>query len=134
MKTDADPAVSSRGPSAAVLAAGDAAVFLVFTIIGLFSHGDSFTPYHLLRNIIPLEVSWFLVAVIVETYQHPSRARLAINWLVGVSAAIVVRKWWVGSPDGAKFWTFMAVALVTNGVFLVIWRLAASRLRTKTAA
>lgn len=133
MKPDIAPEVRSTGASAAVLAAGDAAVFVVFTVIGLFSHGDSFTPYHLLRNIIPLELSWFLVAVIVETYQHPGWARPAINWLVGVSAAIVVRKWWVGSPDGAKFWTFMAVALVTNGLFLVIWRLAASRLRTKAA-
>ena len=43
-------------------------------------------------------------------------------------AGVAVRTWWVGSPNGRDLWVFLTVALVTNGAFLLVWRLAASRL------
>jgi hypothetical protein len=117
-----------RLPENLFLPIGDGAVFLVFTAVGLVSHKDSFTPYHFLRNFIPLALSWYLVAVILDTYGKRGALRVAANWLLGVVAGVAVRTWWVGSPNGRDLWVFLTVALVTNGAFLVVWRLAASRL------
>lgn len=116
-----------------IIPIGDGAVFLVFTVVGLLSHNDTFTPYHFLRNFIPLTLSWFLVAIVLDTYgidafSKGGAMRLAVNWLVGVSAGVAIRVWWVGGPNGRKLWVFLAVALLTNGAFLVIWRLIAARL------
>lgn len=120
--------VPTQRSTLGVLVAGDAAVFAVFTAIGIRSHAVGFTAYHFLRDFIPLTLCWFLVALIVDTYGRGGRVRVGLNWLIGVTAGIIVRKWWVGDPNGKEFWTFMAVALVTNGVFLLIWRFLAAKL------
>ena len=111
-----------------LLPVGDLVVFAVFTLIGLQSHKDSFTAYHFLRNFIPLTVSWFLVVLILDPYDQPGWWRLAVTWVIAMPVAVAVRTWWVGSPNGPQLWTFLVVVLVTNGVFLVLWRLIASRL------
>jgi hypothetical protein len=120
----------------AVLAVGDAAVFALFTAIGIRSHAVGFTLYHFGRDFIPLTLAWFLVAMVVDTYGVGGRVRVGLNWLVGVTAGIIVRKWWVGDPNGSQFWTFLAVALVTNGAFLLVWRFLASKFlnRSRPAA
>lgn len=118
----------------ALLAAGDTAVFAVFTTTGLLSHHDGFTVGHFARNFIPLTLCWFLVSFITETYTTGGPVRVGINWLVGVTAGVIVRKWWVGSPDGSQFWTFMAVAIITNGVFLLVWRGIASKIAPRPRA
>ncbi|MEA2587952.1 MAG: hypothetical protein QOH66_879 [Actinomycetota bacterium] len=115
-------------PENLLLPIGDGAVFLVFTVVGLISHKDKFTPYHILVNFIPLTLSWFLIAVILDTYGTGGAVRVAANWLLAVVAGVAVRTWWVGSPNGRDLWVFLTVALVTNGAFLLVWRLAASRL------
>src|SRR6266851_7456576 len=111
-----------------LLPIGDGAVFLVFTVVGLMSHKDTFTPYHFLRNFIPLTLSWYLIAVILDTYGRGGVIRIAANWLLAVVAGVAIRTWWVGTPNGRDLWVFLTVALVTNGAFLLLWRLAASRL------
>jgi hypothetical protein len=120
--------VGRRMPENLLLPIGDGAVFLVFTVVGLISHKDKFTPYHILVNFIPLTLSWFLIAVILDTYGKGGAVRVAANWLLAVVAGVAVRTWWVGSPNGRDLWVFLTVALVTNGAFLLVWRLAASRL------
>ena len=122
-----------RMPDNLLLPLGDGVVFLVFTVVGLTSHKDTFTPYHFLRNFIPLTLSWFLVAVILDTYGKGGVLRVAANWLIGVAAGVAVRVWWVGSPNGKDLWIFLTVALLTNGAFLLVWRLAASRLLPRRA-
>jgi hypothetical protein len=117
-----------RLPENLLLPIGDGAVFLVFTVVGLISHKDKFTPYHILVNFIPLTLSWFLIAVILDTYGKGGAVRVAANWLLAVVAGVAARTWWVGSPNGRDLWVFLTVALVTNGAFLLVWRLAASRL------
>ena len=133
MRTGSPSTVRRRLPDRLVLAIGDGAVFAVFTVIGLMSHNDSFTPYHFLRNFIPLTLSWYLIAVILDTYGKGGALRVAANWLLAVVAGVAVRTWWVGSPNGRDLWVFLTVALVTNGVFLAVWRLAASRLVARGA-
>src|SRR6266571_4153295 len=98
-----------------VLPIGDAAVFAVFTVLGLASHRDSFTGYHFLRNFIPLALSWFLIAVILDTYSKGGVVRVTANWLLGVAAGVAVRTWWVGKPNGRDLWVFLVVALAANG-------------------
>jgi hypothetical protein len=128
MKTENRPLARRRMPENLLLPIGDGAVFLVFTVVGLISHKDKFTPYHILVNFIPLTLSWFLIAVILDTYGKGGAVRVAANWLLAVVAGVAVRTWWVGSPNGRDLWVFLTVALVTNGAFLLVWRLAASRL------
>ena len=128
MRTENRPGARRRLPDNLLLPIGDGAVFLVFTVVGLMSHKDSFTPYHFLRTFIPLALSWYLVAVILDTYGKGGAIRVAANWLLGVVAGVAVRTWWVGSPNGRDLWVFLTVALVTNGVFLLVWRLAATRI------
>ncbi|MEA2502243.1 MAG: hypothetical protein QOD01_2354 [Actinomycetota bacterium] len=128
MKTENRPLARRRMPENLLLPIGDGAVFLVFTVLGLISHKDKFTPYHILVNFIPLTLSWFLIAVILDTYGKGGAVRVAANWLLAVVAGVAVRTWWVGSPNGRDLWVFLTVALVTNGAFLLVWRLAASRL------
>jgi hypothetical protein len=123
-----------RLPENLLLPIGDGAVFLVFTVVGLISHKDKFTPYHILVNFIPLTLSWFLVAVILDTYGKGGALRVAANWLLAVVAGVAVRTWWVGSPNGRDLWVFLTVALVTNGAFLLVWRLAAFRLLPRSLA
>ena len=122
-----------RLPDNVVLPIGDGAVFAIFTVIGLMSHNDSFTPYHFLRNFIPLTLSWYLIAVILDTYGKGGALRVAANWFLAVVAGVAVRTWWVGSPNGRDLWVFLTVALVTNGAFLLVWRLAAARLVARGA-
>ena len=122
-----------RLPDNLVLLIGDGAVFAVFTVVGLMSHNDSFTPYHFLRNFIPLTLCWYLVAVILDTYGKGGALRVAANLLLAVVAGVAVRTWWVGRPNGRDLWVFLTVALVTNGAFLAVWRLAASRLMARGA-
>ena len=133
MRIGSRPTARRRLPDNLVLPIGDGAVFAVFTVIGLVSHNDSFTPYHFLRNFIPLTLSWYLIAVILDTYGKPGALRVAANWLLAVVAGVAVRTWWVGSPNGRDLWVFLTVALVTNGAFLLVWRLAASRLMARGA-
>jgi hypothetical protein len=133
MRTGSRSTTLRRLPDNLVLPIGDGAVFAIFTVIGLMSHNDSFTPYHFLRNFIPLTLSWYLIAVILDTYGKGGALRVAANWLLAVVAGVAVRTWWVGSPNGRDLWVFLTVALVTNGAFLLVWRLAASRLVARGA-
>ena len=133
MRTGSRSTARRRLPDNLVLPIGDGAVFAVFTVIGLLSHNDSFTPYHFLRNFIPLTLSWYLIAVILDTYGKGGAVRVAANWLLAVVAGVAVRTWWVGSPNGRDLWVFLTVALITNGAFLAVWRLAASRLVARGA-
>jgi hypothetical protein len=133
MRAESHATARRRLPDNLLLPIGDGAVFLVFTVVGLMSHNDSFTPYHFLRNFIPLALSWYLVAVILDTYGKGGALRVAANWLLAVVAGVAVRTWWVGSPNGRDLWVFLTVALVTNGVFLLVWRLGASRLVARGA-
>ena len=133
MRTGSRATARRRLPDNLVLPIGDGAVFAVFTVIGLMSHNDSFTPYHFLRNFIPLTLSWYLIAVILDTYGKGGALRVAANWLLAVVAGVAVRTWWVGSPNGRDLWVFLTVALVTNGAFLAAWRLAATRLVARGA-
>jgi hypothetical protein len=133
MRTGSRSTTLRRLPDNLVLPIGDGAVFAIFTVIGLMSHNDSFTPYHFLRNFIPLTLSWYLIAVILDTYGKGGALRVGANWLLAVVAGVAVRTWWVGSPNGRDLWVFLTVALVTNGAFLLVWRLAASRLVARGA-
>ena len=133
MRTGSPSTARRRLPDNLLLIVGDGAVFAVFTVVGLMSHNDSFTPYHFLRNFIPLTLSWYLIAVILDTYGKGGALRVAANWLLAVVAGVAVRTWWVGSPNGRDLWVFLTVALVTNGAFLAVWRLAASRLMARGA-
>src|SRR5260370_36581557 len=126
MRTGSRSTARRRLPDNLVLPVGDGEVFAVFTVIGLMSHNDSFTPYHFLRNFIPLTLSWYLIAVILDTYGKGGALRVAANWLLAVVAGVAVRTWWVGSPNGRGPLVFLTVPLGPHRAFPAGWRPAAT--------
>ena len=117
-------------PRESWLAVVDAGALLAFVVLGLRSHEASSTVAAVARTALPLLLSWFAVAAIVETYRAP-RARdsatrtraLLLTWGVSVPIAISVRTLVLGHPTGLELLTFLAVTLVVTLVLLVIGRL-----------
>jgi len=67
-------------------------------------------------------VSWLGFAALLGTYHRPGLATLWRTWVVAVPIALVGRSWWVGSPSGTRFLTFLAVGMAFTGLFLLIGR------------
>jgi len=54
-----------------------------------------------------------------------------ITWVIAVPVALLVRTWWVGSPQGGRIWVFVAVGLTFTLLFVSIGRaLVAASVRT----
>src|SRR5437764_12716731 len=119
MRTSSRPTARRRLPDNLVVPIGDGAVFAVFTVIGLMSHNDSFTPYHFLRNFIPLTLSWYLIAVILDTYGKGVAVRAAANWLLAVVAGEAARTSSGVSPNARDLWVFLRDDLTAIGASLV---------------
>ena len=121
----------SSGRGTVWFALADAAALIVFVLVGIRGHRTS-TIDGFLRNVGPLLVAWFLVAVLVHTYRRPGWRSLLRNWIVAVPAGLLVRTLIVGSPRGARILVLIAVGLAFTLVFLILGRLfarAVTRLR-----
>ena len=67
---------------------------VAFTVVGVLTHGASVGA--LFRDLALFLGCWFAVAVALKLYRRPSRARLLATWLVGISAAVLIRAAIVG--------------------------------------
>jgi hypothetical protein len=107
------------------LAATDAAAILLFTTVGLLSHG--FAPAGYLRDALPLLGAWFAVALALRLYARPSWPRLVACWAIAIPLGWLVRALVLGkSFDGGQL-AFLVVTLTFSLVFLVALRLVALR-------
>jgi hypothetical protein len=96
--------------------AADVAAILLFTTLGLASHG--FEPEGYLRDALPLLVAWLAVGAAVGLYRAPSRRRLVATWAVAVPLAWLGRALVLGRTiDGGEL-AFLAVSLAFTLVFV----------------
>ena len=105
-----------------VLAIADTLALIAFVAIGLRSHHVGAIAEIAARNAVPLAVAWIVVALAVGTYRRRDLASLMVTWAVAVPAALLVRTWWIGSPQGARIAVFMGVGMAFTLLFLLIGR------------
>jgi DUF3054 family protein len=101
----------------------------VFVVVGVLTHDASLVAF--VRDAACFLGGWFAVAGVVRLYTLGGRWRLVVTWLVGVSAAVLVRAAIVGHWPGA----FYGVALAFTAAFVLAARalLALGRRRAGAA-
>jgi hypothetical protein len=106
--------------------AADVVALLLFTTVGLLSHG--FEPAGYARDFLPLVAAWLVVGFAVGLYRRPSRGRLAATWLVAVPAGWLVRALVLGRTlDGGEL-AFLGITFAFTLVFVAAVRLLAGSL------
>ena len=103
-------------------AIADDGALVTFTIIGVLTHGSSFTAF--VRDLLLFLGCWFAAALAVELYRRPSWRRLLATWLLGISAAVLIRAAIVGHFAA----DFYGVALAFTLLFVLAARKASERL------
>lgn len=114
----------------AVLAAGDAVSFLVFAGVGRRSHSET-SGLGALGSVVvtafPFALGWFLVSPFAGAFKralldNPGRMlkRTEIAWLCAWPVTLLLR--WALSTDHQIPVSFAIVILLSNAVFLGIWR------------
>lgn len=114
----------------ATLVAGDIASFLVFAGVGRRSHNEASGPGAILQiaaTAVPFAAGWFLVSPFAGAFRAsllgaPKRmlAHTERAWLLAWPAALVMR--WAFSPDHQIPASFAIVVLISNALFLGVWR------------
>ncbi|HZR96648.1 MAG TPA: DUF3054 family protein [Gaiellaceae bacterium] len=90
----------------------------MFVVVGVLTHDASFVAF--VRDAVCILGGWFAVAAAVRLYTRRGRWRLAVTWLAGVSAGVLVRAAIVGHRPGA----FYGVALAFTALFVLVERAA----------
>lgn len=121
-----------------LVAVVDLVCVLVFAAIGRASHGEDVGPVGLAGTAWPFAagglVGWVLVLAVRAVRARPSAVRAGVLvWLPTVAVGMLLR-----AVSGAGVQTsFVVVATIVLGVFLLGWRAAAAlvrRDRTRSAA
>ncbi len=98
------------------LALADALALLLFTTVGLVSHGFELAGY--VRDAVPLEVAWFAVALALRLYPRAPWRRVLLCWIVSVPLAWLARALVLGrSFDGGEL-AFLGITLVFSLLFV----------------
>ncbi len=113
---------------------GDVLVFLIFAVIGRDSHGksDGLTAIgQIIWTTLPFALSWLLVAPFLGAFRrelmtHPRKMALTTlgAWLAAWPLGVILHfvfEWHVISLISTL--TFALVTLITNAIFLLIWRI-----------
>jgi hypothetical protein len=146
VRTDQTPRTQPIPWRLVILVAGDAISFLIFAGAGRSSHGEASgpsAPLYVVGTALPFVAAWFAVSPFLGAFRRSAAATLGtmlqrteLAWLCAWPVAMLVR--FVadrirGLPLNSGFLTFAAVVLVTNAIFLGVWRgafaLASARLR-----
>lgn len=111
------------------LVAGDAASFLVFAAAGLSSHHQAVGPATIVTTAIPFALGWYLVAPFAGAFRQrvtsgvvPMLRRTELAWMCAWPLTLLLR--WALAPDHQVPLSFAIVILITNALFLGIWRSA----------
>ena len=106
-------------------AVADAAALLLFTTVGLLSHG--FEPQGYLRDGLPLLAAWFATALWLRLYPRAPWRRVLRCWLVAVPLAWLARAVALDRAfDGGQF-AFLGITLAFTLLFVVALRVAVAR-------
>jgi hypothetical protein len=117
------------------LVIGDAIVFLIFAAIGRRSHNEAAglsAIGQIVLTALPFAAGWFIVSPFVGAFKHnivgqPKKmaARTAISWLASWPLGMLLRIGSEGISGNGWYipqWTFFLVTLITNMIFLQVWR------------
>jgi hypothetical protein len=115
------------------LVAGDIVSFLVFATVGRGSHGEANglgAGLEIARTALPFALGWFVVSPFIGAFRRrltdtPLRmlARTELAWLAAWPVAMLLRRIFVN--DGitlGNFLVFALVVLISNSIFLGVWR------------
>jgi hypothetical protein len=106
------------------LALADAAALVLFTTVGLISHGFELAGYA--RDALPLLACWFAVALALRLYPRAPWRRVLLCWIVAVPAAWLLRALVLGrSFDGSEL-AFLGITLVFSLAFVAGLRVLAA--------
>lgn len=114
-----------------LLAAGDAAALLAFTVLGLRFHNIAPSAAEVLRTVGPLWVAWFAASALWRAYARPGAWRPVATWLTAVPTGLALRQVLLGRPFGPSFLVFLGVAGALTAGFLLAWRLVAALVRLR---
>ncbi|PZA05829.1 MULTISPECIES: DUF3054 domain-containing protein [unclassified Meiothermus] len=124
----AEPTSFSRSQRAfgRVLARGDGACIVLFSLLGQAFHGAlnglGAALIGVLHNAVPILAVWFLLAPFVRTYAHPTWRNLLTTWILAVPAGVWLRYMALGKPFDQGFLAFLLVTLGVTLAFLLAWR------------
>ena len=113
---------TARHVSPIALAVGDAAVLILWSILGLAHHTEGITFGGILRNSGPIMLGWFAAALVLKTYTHPGLVRFLATWALGISLGVALRSLFLGRAWNADEFAFYGVTLAVTLVLLSIWR------------
>jgi hypothetical protein len=102
-------------------AIADGAALVAFAVVGVLTHGSSVTA--LARDLLAFLGCWFAAAFVLRLYARPSWTRLLATWLIGITAAVLIRAAIVGHWAG----DFYGVALGFTLLFVLAAREASKR-------
>lgn len=108
-----------------MLAVGDVVAISLFVPLGVRNHNSAITVAVIARNLVPLVVSWIVVAVILDTYTKGGIWRPALTWLISVPIALLVRAALLGRVFTVVTAVFIPIAMSAILVLLVGWRVIA---------
>jgi hypothetical protein len=113
-----------------LLVIGDAIVFLIFAAVGRRSHGEaaSFSSFlQIVGTAAPFALGWFIIAPLVGAYRRRQTTGVrkmaqwtALSWLAAWPATMLFRG--VAVDRAVPPWTFMLISLISNMLFLEVWR------------
>ena len=113
-----------------LLVIGDAIVFLIFAAVGRRSHGEAAGISSFLQvagTAAPFALGWFIVAPLVGAYRRRQTAgvrkmaqRTALSWIAAWPVALLFRG--IAVDRAVPPLPFMLISLVSNMVFLEVWR------------
>ncbi|HEY4033751.1 MAG TPA: DUF3054 domain-containing protein [Ktedonobacteraceae bacterium] len=113
-----------------LLIIGDAIVFLIFAAVGRRSHGEAASISSFLQvagTAAPFALGWFIVAPFIGAYRRRQTTgvgnmaqRTALSWIAAWPVAILFRG--IAVDRAVPPWTFMLISLISNMVFLEVWR------------
>jgi len=115
---------------------GDILVFLVFATVGRNSHNESSglgALPQIALTALPFALGWFLVSPFMGAFKRdlvgqPRRMaiRTGLAWLASWPVAMLLRivTQALTTSEGWRIpnWTFFLVTLISNLVFLLVWR------------
>ena len=109
-----------------LLLAGDLVCFLIFAVLGLRSHEDGITAGGIVRAAAPFQAGWLFVNLTLAGDASPTQSRqIARFWVPAWAIGLLLRTLFFDRTFEA---TFAVVALLVNGVLLMLWRSAVAPL------
>jgi hypothetical protein len=115
-----------------LLIIGDAIVFLIFAAVGRRSHGEAASLSSFLQvagTAAPFALGWFIVAPFIGAYRRRKTTGVgnmaqwtALSWVAAWPVALLFRG--IAVDRAVPPLTFMLISLISNMVFLEVWRVS----------